>query len=80
MIHCLVTGHDHLFTAPVVSELRETISHSTDESDSKHAIWKAAVELGANLKTKLANLPRNGAIALLPWVSDWKQFWLDQVG
>lgn len=76
-MHCMATGHDHLFSPEVISELRSTMSDRTRNEDF---IWKSASELGTNLKSKVSSLPRNDPIALVRWVSDWNEFWLEKVG
>lgn len=77
-IHCYVTGHDYLFAASPVFEFRE--ARQIPKPDADTLIWKTAAEMGTSLKSKVSSLPRNDTLALLPWVSDRKQFWLGQVG
>ncbi|PNY26682.1 Uncharacterized protein TCAP_03385 [Tolypocladium capitatum] len=74
-IHCLVTAHSFLFNTEFVSEFRKA-----SKNNSESMVWRAAVDLGKNLRSKVARLPRNDQMGLLGWVSDWETFWLQQIG
>lgn len=80
-MHCLVTAHEYLFDAPTVSEVRrQKTLKARDHGGSDALIWNTAAQLGRSLKAKISTLPRNDQMALLKFVSDWKQFWIDKFG
>lgn len=66
----LVSALDHKYPSTERSSLR---SAQGEELDG--LIWAAATRVKAELANRAATLPADDPVALLTYVSDWKQFW-----
>lgn len=77
----VVTGLSHNVSSSNVSELRSLgNAESTAAEDREAPIWTLTAKIGAEIKQRLATLPRDDITGLLQWVSDWFKRAQDQEG
>jgi hypothetical protein len=69
----IICADSHLFPSSTVDQLR---ANPSDES----RIWSLTSTLGAELKAKVASLPADDSVGMLPWVTDFHKRWLDRLG
>lgn len=69
----IICSDAHHFPSTTVDQLR---ANPSDESQ----IWSLASTLGTELKAKVASLPADDGVGMLPWVTDFHKRWLDRVG
>ena len=69
-----VTGYEHCFDSRLVRDLRDP------HGDTDLLLWQVARTVSKALKDRVDTLPNDDVIALLPWVTDWRKFWLNKLG
>lgn len=72
-----VTSCEHIFDEPALASMR---SQANDPTMLEEEIWSAARTVKSDLQRRLAQIPVNDQIGLMPYVSDWRQRWKSMLG
>ncbi|KAK7745421.1 Alcohol acetyltransferase [Cytospora paraplurivora] len=75
----LNTGTKKVWGAETVDRLRAQFGVQDDGLEAD-LIWPLAAEWRAEVRAKVASLPNDDVVGLLPWVKDWQKRWKDKIG
>lgn len=79
LIGAYYTAHSHTVSATTVSAFLAGAAN-IDEFSTDNLIWTLARDIKQSLHLRLSTLPHNDGVGLLPYVSDFKEYWLKKVG
>ena len=72
-----VTSCEHIFDEPALASMR---SQANDPTMLEVEIWSVARTVKSDLQRRLAQIPVDDQIGLMPYVSDWRQRWKSMLG
>lgn len=75
----LTTSSNKVWDADTVAELRRRLGEA-DQGLEEDLIWPLAATWRAEMKTKLASLPKDDVCGLMNYVTDWQKRWEGKIG
>ncbi|CAK7216722.1 Alcohol acetyltransferase [Sporothrix bragantina] len=72
-----VSSHFHTYDENAIADGRD-VAVTQSEEDEK--VWRAALQFGTGLKSRLANITEDNILGLMGWISDWHEWWRQHEG
>ncbi|CAK7210524.1 Alcohol acetyltransferase [Sporothrix curviconia] len=72
-----VASYFYTYGADAVADGR-AVAATASEDDEK--VWRAASQVGTDLKARLANITEDNVLGLMGWISDWHDWWRKHEG
>lgn len=78
----LATSSSRIWGPEIVEKLRCALEDGSGAQDTQEdsLLWPLAAEWRAEMKAKVASLPKDDPTGLMGYVSDWNKRWLDRIG